>query len=307
MVKINKNLKKAPAKKSAQTSMSATSGVRRREAARMYRMPSIGLPQRLRATIGWVAGTSFVGNGTNGVANSVYMKPASGVSLVGPSAGGSSSRCWWPAAPTDASVGRSYMTDIMKHYSRLVIHKARVCLVSLHPSTANDCTVQLAVARGPGMAQQGYVTTLATATTVAATTAEIVPLPSNSRMSAASYESMDLDVTGFIAGGSGPKQNEFEINADSAQTAWWPAFGTATALDGEGLVPFSLIVAGTNSTAALQNLDVHDVVIEYEMELLDFIGSMTLLAPVGVAVETPSGAERVAELYSEIAKLTKAV
>jgi hypothetical protein len=193
-----------------------------------------------------------------------------------------------PAAPSDLNLGQTYMSDIMKHYSRLIIHRARVCLVSLHPSTANDCIVQLAVARGPGPAQQGLLQTFATATTVAATTADIVPLPESSRINAASYESKDLDVTAFIAGGSGAKQNEFEINSDGGYGAIHTAVNVASPLDLEGVVPFSFIVGGTNSTAALQNTNIHDVVIEYDMELVDFIGGINLLTPVGVGEDSPS-------------------
>jgi hypothetical protein len=147
-----KNIQKQ--NQNASTRMSASKGKRSVGAVQIYRMPSIGLPTRLRATIGWVTGTTFIGNGTNGVANSVYFKPAIGNVLAGAVAGGVAGRCWMPAAPTDSNLGQTYMADIMKHYSRLVIHRARVCLVSLHPSTANDCTVQLAVARGAGAAPQ---------------------------------------------------------------------------------------------------------------------------------------------------------
>jgi hypothetical protein len=238
----------------------------------------------MRLTVGWVAGTSFVGNGTNGVANSVYFKTGDGAYLAAAAAAGNPASAWMPAAPCDTIVGRTYLSDIIKHFARLKIHRARMCLVSLHPSTANDCTVQLAVARGPGPAAQGKIQNLASATVVAAATADLVPLPETSRISAASYESKDLDVTGFIAGGSGAAQNEFEINADSAgAAAVWSAANTATTLDLEGLVPFSFIVGGTNSTAGLQNTSVHDVVIEYDVELMDFIAGINLLQPVGLS------------------------
>lgn len=285
MTKSKQTKQQVAQRKPKSSGQSASSGRRSIGAGQVYRLPSVGLPSRLRATIGWVTGTVRVGNGVTGVANSVYFRLASGAGLAGPQVGGNAARCWMPAAACDTNLGQSYMADVMKHYSRLIIHKARMCLVTLHPSTANDCTVQLAVARGPGPSAQGYYNT--TATMVAAATADVIPLPETSRITVASYESKDLDVTRFIAGGSGAKQNEFEINADSFATVIHPAANTASAMDLEGLVPFSFIVGGTNSTAALQGLDTHDVVIEYDMELLDFIGAINLLAPVGVS-STPA-------------------
>lgn len=290
--KAQNNKQQVAQRKPTSSGQTASGGLRKAAAAQIYRLPSIGLPSRLRATIGFVTGTVFVGNGTNGVANSVYFRVATGLNLAGDAAAGSAARCWMPAAPCDNNLGQTYMQDIMKHYTRLIIHKARVCLVSLHPSTANDCSVQLVVARGAGPAQQGKIQALATAGAVAAATADVLPMPERSRITCASYESKDLDVTSFIAGGSGAKQNEFEINADSGATAVHSATNTVTAMDLEGIVPFSFLIGGTNSTAGLQNTNVHDVVIEYDMELLDFIGGMNLLAPVGVGETAPSAPAR---------------
>jgi len=93
-----------------------------------------------------------------------------------------------------------------------------------------------------------------------------------------SWEHTSREITSFIAGGSGPKQNEFEIQGAPHSTNIYSAAAYPT-VDGDSLIPACLAVAGNCTTSGLQNTKVHQISIEQEIDLLDFIGGMAAVSP----------------------------
>jgi len=222
--------------------------------------------------VAWVAGTTYVGNGTNGTNNSVYFETASGTYLIRGWVAASSSG-QFPVAMSDTDVGASYVADIMKHFARLRIKKLWLHVDSLQPSTSNNMMTVFAPSRGPGAVPFSYPVALATA----AVTANTVPNVSSMKgaFTVDSWESKCVDITEYIAGGSGPRQDEFEIGNSKAAVGIYAAGGnTQSGVDGVGLVPCCIAVAGNSTTTTLPGTSVHQVSIEAEIDLLDFIGGM---------------------------------
>jgi len=244
-------------------------------------MPRIGFSDIRNHRMAWILGYTFVGNGTNGAANAVVFQTAASTYLIGTT---TATNGGIPVLGADSQVGATYIADVEKHYARKVIRKAVIHVASLQPSTANNMMAVVSPARGPGVAENGIATALATATTVQQTFTNVASM--NGAMMVDSWETKSMDVTGFIAGGSGAKQNEFEIQIpdDGASTVLVSANVPAVPL--EGLVPLSLVVSGNNTTAALQNTKVHAIICEMWVDLLDFIGGNVQGNPVGVAART---------------------
>jgi len=243
------------------------------------RFPRIGMSDLRNHTISWIAGYTFVGNGTNGAANAVLFKTAAGTYIMGNA--GSGNLGGIPILPADSQVGATYVTDVEKHYARKIIKRMWMHVVSLQPSTSNNMMAVVAPARGPGLAEQGIAEPLATATVVSQTLTNVMSM--DGAMTVDSFETKTIEITRFIAGGSGAKQNEFEMQygANVANTVL--VSGAAPDTDLIGLCPASFIVSGNNTTSGLQNTAVHAIVIEQQIDLLDYIGGSSLYQPVGVS------------------------
>ncbi len=250
-------------------------------AAAMYKdsCPRIGLSDLRSHKLSWVAGYVYVGDGINGAQDSVYFRIANnsagvmGTKIVPGTSGGGQV----PVLGSDTRIGQSYVRDIAQHFSRKRINSCTLKILPLAPSTANSCQVVVAPVRGYG--QSGDTRVFWGATTAA-------PLVTNTMgmagaKSAASWQEIDLDLTPYIAGGSGPKQNEFNINADAefSDSTWGDLDFDLTEI-----APCAFVITGTNNTTALRGTNVSLVLIEQNVDFLDFLAGNSALKPESLIV-----------------------
>lgn len=248
-------------KKTQNSSKSTKTQTRTRGAAQFKdSAPYIGLRDLSAHKVSWLAGYVSVGDGTNGAADSVYFRCIGASSWVPGTSGGGQV----PVLGSDTLIGQTYVSDVEKHYARKVLRSAKVHFISATPSTANSMTLIAAPVRGASAS--GDTVVFSGATTAAPTAANTLGMAG--AKSCASYESTCLDLTAFIAGGSGAKQNEFSINRDGETSATQWGAGN---LDLTGIAPCAFVVSGTNSTAALRGVSTHYVVIETICDYLDFL------------------------------------
>jgi len=217
----------------------------------------IGMSDLINHRVSYLTGYIYVGNGTLGATDSVYFIEPTGTYTV----------CGGPIAvvPSDPTVGASYVTDVDKHFSRKVVKRTFLRLEPLYPSTANSMSVIVGPLRGPA----GSALSLFKSDTTAANAYTNV-LSLSGSVQAASWEDLIIDLTPYIAGGSGAKQNEFAV---AIQGPIADSFGVA------GFnpinVPCCFAVSGHNSTSALRGTQTHAVIIEQVYDLVDFVGGFT--------------------------------
>jgi hypothetical protein len=230
----------------------------------------VGDIKRLR--IAWVAGTTWVGNGTNGTANSVYFLTGSGTWIIQGFVAGAGGSGQIPIASSDTDIGQAYVRDIEKHFARKVIRRMWIHVDSLQPSTSNNMMAVFGISRGPGGMSRSIPITAATAAITSNTVGNVASM--RGAFVVDSWEHKTIDITEFIAGGSGPQQNEFEIVGTPSAASIYVTTATVTTIDGNGLVPACFSVAGNCTTAGLQGTSVHQITFEQEVDLLDFTGGM---------------------------------
>lgn len=237
-------------------------------AATLTRAPQLGMGDLMAHRIAWLCGFTYVGDGTLGVIDSVYFRPASGASGVAGAFG--DSQAVVPILSSDTVVGQTYLRDIEKYYARKRVRTTKLHLVPFNTSTANSAQIFVAPIRGPGSAGDTVVSATPLSLTVANT------LGMNGVKNAACWSQVAVDLTPYIAGGSGAKQNEFAVSrtGDDVSTAWG-----AGAMDLTNICPCSFSIAGNNSTAALRGTNVHYVIVEQVIDLLDFLGGNSLARP----------------------------
>jgi hypothetical protein len=243
------------------------------------RLTRLGLSDIRGLRVCWAMGFTFVGNGTNGTANSVYLETASSTYLVKGLAANVSG--YAPVADSDTDLGQGFLRDVLKHFARKVIKRMWIHVDSLQPSTANNMMAAIGVSRGPTGTTQSTPLSLATASVTANTVANVLSM--KGAFTVDSWESKCVEITEFIAGGAGAKQNEFEIGATGPTSGTGiystNGSGVASGVDGVGLIPACIAVAGNSTTSGLQNTQVHQISIEQEVDLLDFIGGMVQPEP----------------------------
>lgn len=226
----------------------------------------IGLSDLIAHKVSWIAGYIWVGNGTLGVTDAVYYYNRPQTKLA---TGGA---CHVPVLAGDNDVGANYVKNLEQMYARKVIRRLRARIISLNPSTANAMVACVAPVAGTG---DSLNTTWATGLPAQQTMSNVVgmtrekPIPS--------YESRVLDLTSFVHGGSGPRQNEFDIASNAA------ASSTFVGQDLVGVAPCCLCVAGVNNTTALRGTITHMIVIEQVCDYLDFLGGAGLTNPLALA------------------------
>lgn len=156
----------------------------------------------------WVAGYIYIGDGTNGTADSVYFQTASSTYLItgaGGSVGTTVSSGQVPIAASDLDVGATYISDVEKHFQRKCIRRMWLHVDSLQPSTTNNMMSIIAPSRGSGAGASSLVAALATAPLTANTVSGVSSM--KGAVTVDSWESKTIDITEFIAGGSGADQN----------------------------------------------------------------------------------------------------
>lgn len=223
-------------------------------AAKFTKAKGIGLGDLMAHKMSWLAGYITVGNGTLGANDGVYYSDVSFTYNI---------LNYVPVLGSDTYVGQGYVKDIEKHYQRRILRKRVLRLISLNPATTNQMMVCVAPIAGGGDVQNSSaVTTTAAAVTLANT------IGIAGAKTAASYECLELDLTPYVKGGAGAKQNEFAINSTQASA-------TAVGANPTGLVPCCVVVSGSNATSALRGTKTHMVVVEDVVDLVDFVGGVT--------------------------------
>jgi hypothetical protein len=240
-------------------------------AVQRTRITRSGVSDIRKLRLSWVAGFTYVGNGTNGVANTVYFLTGSNGSRWVAKGNSATVSGMVPIASGDLDLGAPYINDIEKHFSRKVIHRMWCHVDSLQPSTANNMMAIIGFSRGPG----GFPASQP-ASVVGTPAGNTVPNLSSMKGSFPidSWEHKTVEITEFIAGGSGPRQNEFEIQSSPEATSLWQATNTYPTIDPDGLIPACFAVAGNCTTAGLQATNVHQITFEQEVDLLDYVGGM---------------------------------
>lgn len=228
-------------------------------AAQIRRESYVGLTTK-KQVISWVAGTTYVGNGTLGASDYVYFRPIGLTTTVAVNAG---LVAHIPIAGADAYVGATYVNGLTKPYARKIVHRAWVELEALHSATSNDCEVIIAPIAGAG---NTVSTTLTTGTTAGSTIADLDSVQNHCKV--ACYEDGKVDLSRFIRGGSGAQQNEFNNSGNTAATS---VLGAAT--DQNGIVPCCFAIGGINNTLALRGANMHNVRVYEEVSLIDFVGA----------------------------------
>jgi hypothetical protein len=235
------------------------------------RLTKVGMSDVKRHKAAWVLGYTYVGDGTNGTNNKVYFLDAAKTHLLsGHSLTAVVSSGVTPVSFRDALLGYIPLVDIAKHFSRYIIQKATVCVESLQPSTSNNMMAIIAPTRGPGLAAENNFVAFATAAVNANSVADLSSM--NGAVTVDSWQTKRFDCTHYIAGGSGAKQNEFEVVQFESEEEDLQA---GSLFLGVGDIPFGLAIAGNSTTAGLEGTVVHQIVVELELDFLDYVGGMS--------------------------------
>jgi len=237
-------------------------------ATALPRPPKVGLSDLQAHHVCWQAGTVFIGKtSTLGTDGAVYMRTRTDTIIV-PNAAGLGSglnqnvgAC--PVGMGDAVVGSSYGAQLEQLYARRRVRKVLVHFWPVTSSTSNDMTLFVAPGRGPYSIGISSAGSPATANPVT----DIVSMDGVRTFRV--WESCTLDLTPYIAGGSGAAQNEFDnqVGADGQNSAL-----SQGPSDWVGRVPCSFLVAGQNNNMPT-NTSTHLIFVEAWFDFLDFVGA----------------------------------
>jgi hypothetical protein len=234
-----------------------------------------GMSEVRNHRISWLVGYIYVGNGTLGATDQIYLIDPSKTYITVLNTGvGGNSAIFGP----DGVWGAGYVFDVLKHYARMRIKSQRLVLTALQTSTANSMVVLVAPQRGAtGI---GSVTSTGTAAGLSYTNV----ISMQGVKDAAAWEHMEIDFTPFIGGGSGPKQNEFDtqVGINNADVQSENAYAA------RGCVPTTFAVSGNNSTSALRGAVTHSVFAEQIVDLLDYLGGNVTSNAEVAAADRPS-------------------
>lgn len=219
----------------------------------------IGMSDLINHRISYLTGYIYVGNGTLGATDSVYfVDPTVTDTVLGVVA----------ILPSDTLIGATYVADVDKHFARKVIKQCRLRLEPLFPSTSNSMSVIIGPLRGPATSS---VSALKTDNTASNTYTNVLSLSGSKQC--ASWEDLEIDLTPYIAGGSGARQNEFPISGVTSGVSFGGAGFNPTG------VCCCFAVSGNSSTTALRATKTHAVIIEQVVDLLDFVGGTVANPP----------------------------
>jgi len=161
----------------------------------------------------------------------------------------------------------------MKHYTRRVITSVKVFVTPEQTNTSNSGLFAIAAVRGGSDTTNCSASNAATINTNSDTDVMTMKAAVPFRI----YDNLVYDASWAIAGGDGPKQNEFNIlNSDTSSSTV-----VGTAVDGVGLSPCCIYMGGSCGTAATSGTNVvtHRVIVEMTMHLLDYRGTIAALNP----------------------------
>jgi len=243
----------------------------------------VGMRDKRELCSSYTAGYVWVGDGTSGAANAVLFQTYAGTLLVGTSA---ANPPVIPILPGDSVLGRSYMTDEAKHYNRRRYRRLLLHIDSFQPNTNAAMVLVVAPVRGSALCNAAYPQPKATAALTGATMDNARSMSGNQYLNSFDDKKKrtTIDLTPYIAGGSGPKQNEFAINAanGTGTTAFVVSQSVQTTI---GSVtensPCGFLIAGLNTVAGNAATQMFEIIVELEYDLLDFVGSTALPSPIG--------------------------
>lgn len=207
---------------------------------------------------------------------------------------------WVPVAPADISTlnpgnsdgyGAGFVNDVFKHFARVRYNRIGMWVLPYGrgTSTTNSTSYVIAPYRGAlaniadNQSTNGpYRVILANTSSLnddsPFTTGDL--LTCKGAISGSTWQPAYLDLTPYIAGGSGPKQNEFTMQGYRAGLTGTPQFAVnvpvSYAVSGQSFDSSILALPGTTSLPVLA-----EVVIELDCNLLDFV-AVTLRAPSAV-------------------------
>jgi len=236
--------------------------------AKFIRTPQIGIPDLKNFSTSWVMGSAYVGNGTLGATNKVYFQTLSSVNWT--------SATPIPIAPASTDLGATYILAIEKLFRRKVYRKLVLYAIPVQSSTTNNMTLTIAPVRGPP--GTGELAVGSTDTTAAPFTQSQL-MSYNGQETVDSFEPMCMDLTPYIAGGSGALQNEFNIAAIGYTSA---SIISGNASDFLGVLPASFVLAGNSTVSALQGSITHLIVVVQICDYLDFTGAVPVVDPIGM-------------------------
>jgi len=211
----------------------------------------MGLPD-MKMRLSWQMGTVFVGNGTLGASGSVYFRNLAGSIYVS----------GVPVALNDSAtyLVPSYLQDVVKHFARCAVQKLRIRAVPIVSSTSNSATLFIAPIRGG----QFFSVAPVNDTTASLTVAQMMTM--KGVVGGAVYEEFGLDLTPYLAGGSGAKQNEVAVANEE--------FTSSTTVGADAQTLCGITIGGNVITTSLNGYNTHYLLVDAELSLLDFIGGV---------------------------------
>jgi len=232
-------------------------------AGRLVRFAHSGVSNLANVRFQYMAGWVTVGDGSSlGVSDKVYFQPVTGAPEL--------SLFFNPVAPSDPVFGVSYAYDFMKHFMRVQFNSIHLSIVPFGAGSNTSSALDIVVApvRGGGYDYQtatGFVTApnITSDSTIGMQGAKSFP----------AWKGCEFDLTPYIAGGSGARQNEFANSITTGKTA-------VTEDDPADLtlaVPCAFAVTG--DVGAEVSGKFARAFMNISVDLLDFNGGNTLAAP----------------------------
>ncbi len=288
----NKNVRRPP----PTTSKTELNGVRMLQAPLAngfgYGQLNLGM-EDMDVTMRYIAGYARVGNGTYGASSTVYFEPAtSPVSTPYTSTG------LVPIAPGDTSsittgvgFGTSWTNQLLQLFRRQRYDTLHLSCLPYGAGSSATSGAQLTVApyRGAPVATSQVATGTAYSMQTMATglpLAQDVVLSAKGSQAFPSWQPMTWNMTPFIAGGSGAKQNEFVVGSE-------PNGATDLSLLS---IPAAFAVTGT-APSSLDGQRIAVFIATARTGLLDFsylpaskvdpLGKSTGAAPTAAAATSP--------------------
>jgi len=235
----------------------------------VLRLPQVGIPNMKDQCFSYVAGSIYVGNGTLGATDKVYFSPDAGTHTQ-------TGAPFTPIAPASTDFGSAYILAIEKLFRRKTYKRLRVFFFPIQSSTTNNMTITVAPIAGPADYAEATNVALSTDTTATPAT-QLMVMSFSGNTTVDSFEPTMIDLTQYIRGGAGAKENEFAIGNVSAGV-------NTTGGNQLGAIPACFVVSGNSNATALRGTNTHLVVVEEIVDLIDFTGNDAVTNPIGFSV-----------------------
>jgi len=224
--KVSKNRGQNPSGAMRGT-MSVTSVAAPVSTGRTFRFGGgMGISDLRAVNFAYQMGYVWIGNGTLGTNDNVYFADSSATYTVTGVV---------PILPADATLGASYITNVWKQFARVVYHRIRVHIMPVAAAVSSSTTIDVVLA--PFRGGSG-VPVFKTDTTAGNSAVSAVGFSGAVQFDM--WQGISMDITKFIAGGSGTRQNEFNVASSVASTS-------ETATTGTLIAPCGLFFAGDST------------------------------------------------------------